>query len=157
MIGRPGSNVPTPPPAPSGPAGDTGRVLALTNAARARGGTCADSGYHAPSAPLAWNAALARAAQAHSEWMARTGQLTHTGADGNPGARANAAGYSWNLVGENIAEGQATPDEVVGDWLASHAGHCTNILDPGFSEIGIGLARAPDGTPYWTQIFGHPQ
>lgn len=53
----------------------------------------------------------------------------------------------WSL-GENIAYGTGalgTPQSIVTSWMKS-AGHRTNILDPAFREIGLGVALgSPDG------------
>jgi hypothetical protein len=43
------------------------------------------------------------------------------------------------LVGENIAYGPKSADEVVQGWLDS-PGHCENIMDPRFAEMGIAYA-----------------
>ena len=72
--------------------------------------------------------------------------------------RITAAGFHWSNVGENIATGYETPSAVVAAWMASQ-GHCANILNPVYREVGTGVALAPvrgaaniDGT--WTQDFG---
>ncbi len=57
--------------------------------------------------------------------------------------RVEAAGYTgWMTLGENIAAGQTTPQEVVAGWMDSD-GHCSNIMEPAFTEIGVGLAQVP--------------
>jgi uncharacterized protein YkwD len=74
--------------------------------------------------------------------------------------RSRAAGYNWAAIGENIAFGQTSVDEVVETWLES-PGHRKNILSPNFTELGIGLAlgRGPDGKyqVLWVQNFGAPR
>ena len=40
-------------------------------------------------------------------------------------------------------------------WMNS-PGHRANILNGTFTQIGIGLAYAPDGTPYWAMELGRP-
>jgi len=57
-------------------------------------------------------------------------------------------------VGENIAAGAMTPDEVTAGWLASPA-HCENIMDGRFLLIGIGYAenRQTRSVVFWTQDF----
>jgi uncharacterized protein YkwD len=86
--------------------------------------------------PLAWNPALAGAALAHSRDMARQRYLAHHGKDGStPASRVTATGYTWRLVGENIASGQPTPEDAVAGWLDS-PGHCVNLMDPRFTETG---------------------
>lgn len=96
---------------------------------------------------------LSRAAQAHTDEMARYDYVGHTGLDGSsPGDRIEAAGYDWWSYGENVAAGQTGPAEVLGQWMESR-GHRRNILDCDFRDIGIGFTPAPGG-PYWAQEFG---
>jgi uncharacterized protein YkwD len=63
-------------------------------------------------------------------------------------------GYRARHVGENIASGVPTAREVVDGWLAS-PGHCSNIMDPRFTEMGVAYAteRRSRGVIYWTQVF----
>lgn len=55
---------------------------------------------------------------------------------------------------ENVAAGQRSPAEVVGDWMTS-AGHRANILGP-YTAIGVGVATASGGTAYWCADFASP-
>lgn len=122
-------------------------MLDAVNAARTAGQTCGDALF-APAPPLVWNGRLETAATRHTTDMAEHEHFAHTGTDGSgPGDRATRAGYSWRVVGENIARGQPTVDEVVSDWLAS-PGHCRNLMDPRFAEMG-----AAEQDEYWTQLF----
>ncbi|MER5400782.1 CAP domain-containing protein [Streptomyces sp. NPDC002599] len=117
------------------------RVVALVNSERAKVGC----------SPLALNAKLSQAAQAHSADMASHNTMSHTGSDGSdPGQRITRAGYLWSTYGENVAYGYSTPEQVMAGWMAS-AGHKRNILDCGFKEIGVGVAQPGN---YWTQDFG---
>ena len=95
------------------------------------------------------------AAQGHSEDMAANNFMAHEGSDGNgPGFRANAAGYPSGFVGENVARGYRTADAVVDGWIDSD-GHCNNLMNGQYNEIGIGYAVNPNtGEPFWTQLFG---
>jgi len=75
--------------------------------------------------------------------------FSHTSQDGaNGGSRIVAAGYKWTHYGENIAFGYGSEQSVVAGWISS-LGHCTNIMNKSFKEMGV--ARAGD---YWTQDFG---
>jgi len=60
---------------------------------------------------------------------------------------------SYRRAGENIAAGQRSAEQVVNDWMNS-PGHRENILNPNFTQIGVG---AINGGPYggitWTQLF----
>ncbi len=100
--------------------------------------------------PYDWNAALAKAAQAHCEDMAAHGYLDHVGRNGSTfDERAMAAGYSGAPTGENIAEGATTPVDVMNLWMGSE-GHRANILDRGSTELGVGFC----GGSTWVQVFG---
>jgi uncharacterized protein YkwD len=137
----------------SGPA-----ILALVNAARAQGRSCGDRAYAAAPA-LAWNSALSEAAFAHSRDMAAHRYFSHTGKDGSEAAtRVARAGYLMRRVGENIASGQESAQEVVAGWLAS-PGHCVNIMNPAFAEMGSGFAFGDGGKMrvYRTQVIGMPR
>jgi uncharacterized protein YkwD len=130
-------------------------VLRLVNAARAEPRTCGGKRF-AAAPPVAWNAKLAAAALAHSRDMAARNDFRHEGKGGSgAGDRARQEGYRWRRIGENIATGQGSPQQVVSGWLAS-PGHCANIMDRGFTEMGAAYAINPDtGTEiFWTQVFG---
>jgi uncharacterized protein YkwD len=133
------------------------RILAAVNAARASGRDCGERTF-APAPPLAWSDALAAAALAHSTDMAWQKYFSHQEKNGSVvGDRALKAGYRWRRIGENIAAGQRSADEVVAGWLAS-PGHCANIMDAGFTEFGVAFARNGEkGRLYWTQVFGAPR
>jgi uncharacterized protein YkwD len=98
---------------------------------------------------------LNRSAQAWNDEMIRTGNFTH---GSNFAGRISAVGYNWQTAGENIATGYLTPDQAVSAWMAS-TGHCQNILDPSFRNVGSGETPSPVGTwasgpATWTQDFG---
>ncbi|MFH8448488.1 CAP domain-containing protein [Streptomyces fungicidicus] len=121
--------------------GAVAQVVDLVNAERAKVGC----------SPVKVNSTLTGAAQDHSEDMAASGSMSHTGSDGSsPGDRITRAGYSWSTYGENVAYGYSTPEQVMAGWMAS-PGHKENILNCAFEEIGVGLAQPGS---YWTQDFG---
>ena len=111
--------------------------------------------------PLTANGALSAAAQGHANWLANNDQRGHTGAGGStPQQRITAAGYPAGPgggTGENAARGQPTVTEVMQDWMGS-AGHLSNILEPQFTEMGVGYAYRPSGSSkhYWVVTFGRP-
>lgn len=132
-------------------------LLALTNAARSQARQCGDRSFAATGA-LRWNAMLGSTAQTHSRAMANGNFFDHQDPDGRtPGDRAELAGYSGQRVGENIAAGLDTASKVVDGWLAS-PGHCANLMNPHFSELGAAYANDPksDAGIYWTALFGAP-
>lgn len=126
-------------------------MLTAVNQARARGVQCGSTWMPA-AGPLIWDSRLERAAEMHSDDMAESGRFGHEGTDGlSTGERVRKVGYDWRVVGENLARGQSSVDEVIGDWLDS-PGHCRHLMGAGFVEMG---AAESDG--YWTQIFGVPR
>jgi len=130
-------------------------VLALVNEARADRRRCGLKRFGAVP-PLTASPALQVAASAHAEDMARRGVMDHAGGDGStPAERATRAGYAWRNVGENVATGQSTPEQVVAEWLDSPR-HCENIMSADFTEMGVAFASNAGGV-YWAQVFGAPQ
>jgi uncharacterized protein YkwD len=100
--------------------------------------------------PLASNALLAQAAQAHSADMVARRFFEHAAPDGRTVQdRIRATGFAGGRAastGENIAWGsgaKSTPAAVVAKWMASPP-HRADILRPAFREIGVGIA---DGAP----------
>ena len=130
------------------------RVLALVNEARRQKRRCGFKRFE-PSPPLAASATLQRTAKFQAEDMARRGVMEHAGSDGStPAERATRAGYAWRTVGENVASGQSTPEQVVAEWLGSPR-HCANIMSADYTEMGVAVASSARGV-YWAQVFGAP-
>lgn len=133
------------------------RVLELVNAARAEPRQCGDRRFE-PAPPLMLAPVLTEVALRHAQDMARQRLMDHRGSDGSlPGERVTRAGYRWRTVAENVAAGQPNAEEVVAAWLGS-PGHCTNIMAPQFTEMGVGFTLVT-GNPaiYWAQVFAVPR
>jgi uncharacterized protein YkwD len=133
------------------------RLLEMVNTARTQPRQCGTQSFTATT-PLAWNTVLAGAAMSHSRAMANNNYFDHKDRDGRmPGDRAELAGYVGQQTGENIAAGQDNTRKVVDGWLAS-PGHCANLMNPDFKEIGVAYAIDPksDAGIYWTAMFGTP-
>ena len=134
------------------------QILKLVNTARANARSCGNKYYEA-APPLVWSAELGAAALTHSRDMAEHSYLGHEGSNGNTvGARARDEGYPWRRIGENVATGRARPEQVVKGWLSS-PGHCANIMNRSFTEMGAAYAinAKSDTITYWTQVFGRPR
>jgi uncharacterized protein YkwD len=149
---KPVETTPVEPEAPAGPAivynVNKAKMLELVNNVRRTGCNCGNTAMP-PVAAVTWNDRLARAAFDHSADMQAHEYFSHTGLNGsNAGQRMIAAGYNWRAYGENIAKGYANEQAVINGWLGSE-GHCRNIMNAGFREMGVG--RQGD---YWTQLFG---
>jgi uncharacterized protein YkwD len=124
-------------------------------------------GVMGPSPKLYWNNELYASALEHSRDLAESDTFSHYGSgtasditgDGRASLfyeRIVTNGYSnYYTVGENIAGGQKNLEEVMEAWLAS-PGHCENIMNPNYTEVGVAIATNPDSTYgiYWTQNFG---
>lgn len=146
------SSVTTIPPTPAAaPIPDfVQRVFNLTNQYRAANGV----------APLQLNLELNAAALNQSQDMALQDYFSHTGLNGStPASRMNQVGYTSSYYGENIAAGDTTPEEVVQAWIDS-PDHRANLLNPSFTQVGIGYYYLANDTginnyySYWTQDFG---
>lgn len=94
--------------------------------------------------------ALSNVAREKSNDMQRNGYFSHTSPTyGSPFDMMRDFGITYQSAGENIAQGQRTPEEVVQAWMNSE-GHRANILNANFTHIGVGYD--PDGQ-HWTQMF----
>lgn len=151
---RPGAAPAAPPAAQA----SVPRALELINAVRARGTRCGARTF-APVPPLRLSGTLAAVASGHAVDMARHGYFEHEDLAGHsPADRVRAIGYRETLVGENIAYGPASLEEAVRGWLDS-PGHCENIMDPRFQEMGIGQATGTASRRglYWVQVLAAPR
>jgi Cysteine-rich secretory protein family len=116
-------------------------------------------------AALRPNAALAAAARAFADYLGKSGKFAHEADGRQPAQRAEAQGYRYCTVAENLAlnldsRGFETKDlarKAVEGWKAS-PGHRANMLRPHVTEIGVAVVRAPDRDPKFisVQLFGRP-
>jgi uncharacterized protein YkwD len=103
-------------------------------------------------APLEWDDDLARMAADWSARMARTGNFSHRDL-GSAGGLPGMARFS--ALGENIAWVEGYPSmgaQLHLGWMRS-AGHRTNLLQPGFDAVGIGVVCS-GGRAWAAQNFG---
>jgi len=109
---------------------------------------------------LSFNGQLAAAAQAKVDDMFARQYFAHESPGGEgPGDLAQAAGYEYLMVGENLALGNFKDDAaLVQAWMNS-PGHRENMLHPRYTEIGVAVARGTyEGRRVWmaVQEFGKP-
>ncbi|MPW27132.1 SafA/ExsA family spore coat assembly protein [Alkalibaculum sp. M08DMB] len=117
------------------------QVIELTNQERVKNGL----------KPLEYNWELCRVARYKSQDMLDKKYFSHTSPTyGSPFDMIRSFGISYRSAGENIAKGQKTAQAVVTGWMNS-PGHRANILNAGYTQIGVGYAG--DGSPHWTQMF----
>jgi len=147
-----------PPPAAAGTAAPATRALQLVNEVRARGTRCGRRSF-APAPPMVLSGRLAGVAFGHAADMAAHDYFEHADLAGqSPADRVRAVGYREKLVGENIAYGPQSVEEVVQGWLDS-PDHCENIMDQRFAEMGIASAagRASRRGLFWVQVLAEPR
>jgi hypothetical protein len=112
------------------------------------------------------NAQLAAAARAYAAYLAKSRVFSHTADGREAGDRVTSAGYDWCQVAENLAmhldsrgfEARDLAKKSVEGWINSQ-GHRENLLAAGVTEIGVGVARAPDKDPKFisVQLFARPK
>jgi uncharacterized protein YkwD len=138
------------PPGPADAAAVSAAILKLTNAARAQPRRCGAQQFGS-APPVRLSSVLGRAALGHAEDMASHSRMSHEGSDGStPAKRVRAAGYDWSFVAENVAMGQADAESVMTTWIES-PGHCANIMNPSFTELGVAYSMNPESEAglYW--------
>ena len=127
-------------------------MLAAVNSARSVGRRCGSTLYGAAK-PVTWDDRIAAAALRHSGDMAAKDFFSHIGSDSSSaGDRLTDEGYPWISYGENISVGHSSVTDTIQALLAS-AGHCANIMNPRFTQIGAAFAQGlHHGSPviYWT-------
>jgi len=148
-----------PAPAPRNPpaASLASQALLLVNDVRSRGARCGERTF-APAPPLALSGTLGNVALGHAADMAEHDYFEHRDLNGqSPADRVRAVGYREKVVGENIAYGPKSVEEVVQGWLDS-PGHCENIMDDRFSALGIAYAQGRTGRHglYWVMLLAEP-
>lgn len=112
------------------------QVLALTNRERTTRGLRA----------LAFNSCADGYANSWAKALAAAGSLSHQPL--SPILSTCAA----RSVGENVAYGNVTPEQLVKMWMDS-AGHRANILNAGFTHLGVGDVTTSTGRVYAVQVF----
>jgi uncharacterized protein YkwD len=153
-----GATAAQPATAQASAAEDTGAAAAVieqVNALRARNGL--------PT--LVADPALARAAEDFAQYMARTGRYGHEADGRTPAERAQAQGYAYCTMAENIGwidRAEPLVPAALGrafyeGWQGSPP-HRHNMLDADVVDTGVGIARrTANGRWYAVQLFGRPR
>lgn len=108
---------------------------------------------------VALNDKLNRASEIHAADLAKHGIAAHVGTDGSTHSeRAQRQNYYFQMIGENVATGQKSWDQVFQAWKDS-PGHNKNLLAKGVTDFGIALVYEPTTTytTYWAMLVGTPQ
>jgi uncharacterized protein YkwD len=132
-------------PAPGEDAGGDGspvEVLArMVNAARQSEG--------APA--LRRDPRLDHIAEAHARAMLAAGKLAHDVGDGSPDDRLVAAGIKATAIGENVAHAASALH--AHRTLFRSPSHRSNLLEPSYDSLGIGVVAGDDGTVWVCEFF----
>lgn len=97
--------------------------------------------------PLAMKSDLVNVAYGWTKHMADNNSLAH-----NPNLTTQVK--NWQSVGENVGVG---PDvKSIEDAFMASTHHRENILDPGYTEVGIATVRDSQGQLWVTQDFRQP-
>lgn len=121
-----------------------GRVLQQVNLLR--------QGSTAPALTL--DPALNAAAAAHSRDMAAQNRAWHFGSDGSsPLDRAQRAGFSGELVGENISESYENDIATLQAWMETRDTRDV-IMDPNARTLGVAWYQEPSKKIWWTLLTG---
>ena len=116
------------------------QVIDLTNQQRTKNGLPA----------LKADVQLSGVAQKKALDMQQNHYFSHTSPTyGSPFDMMRDFGVTYKSAGENIAQGQRTPQEVVTAWMNSE-GHRKNILSANFTHIGVGFEETGKN---WSQMF----
>lgn len=119
-------------------------VFRLTNQERVNAGL----------AILTYNNILENGAMIRAEEIIQS--FSHTRPDGSRFFTVFNDSYPFHLMGENLAAGFNSASAVVSGWMNSE-GHRANILNEGYTQIGVGITKDKDGRIYWVQIFADPK
>lgn len=99
---------------------------------------------------LTLNEELSNVARIKAKDMAENNYFSHTSPTyGSPFDMIKQFGIGYRTAGENIAMGQTTAQKVFDGWMNSE-GHRANILNPSFTQIGVGYTSNGN---YWAQMF----
>jgi len=121
-----------PEPAPPGTESETAQFISLINQLRA------DNGLD----PLVVAGDATAKAKQHSDEMAASGQLVHSGSMSVSG---------WSAAGENIGEGSSVAR--IESAFESSGIHRANMLNPSYTHVGVGVSRSDAGRLYVTEVF----
>lgn len=106
--------------------------------------------------PLSRSEALDGVASSHACRMISQGFFDHDDPEtGSPAERALLADFHFIAVGENIAGGQMSVQEVMDAWMGS-PDHRDNLLSPLWREIGVSIRTGGAYGVYWVTEFALP-
>lgn len=103
---------------------------------------------------LELNASLNAAAMTHARDISLQNRPWHFGSDGSsPIQRAQRAGYTQTVLGENISETYETEIETLTAWMEQDDTRAA-LLDSDGADMGFGWFQEPGGKIWWTLLVG---
>lgn len=96
--------------------------------------------------PLVLDRGLCDYAQKHAKKMAERGRMFHSSME------RLQEDCGADIVGENVAWGQETEEEVVSSWMWSPM-HRWNILGSSYGKVGFGVEKGEGGRNCWCVVF----
>jgi len=107
--------------------------------------------------PVVLNAQLTGAAATHSRDMSVQNRPWHFGSDGSsPIDRVRRAGYTGEMLGENISETYETELETLAAWM-EESGTRTVLLNKNARDMGFAWFQEANGKIWWTLVMGSGQ
>lgn len=104
--------------------------------------------------PVQLNAQLTAAARTHARDMSVQERAWHFGSDGSsPRDRAERAGFTGSILGENISESFDDEIAVFQSWVNDPVTSRV-MLSPGADSVGLGWYQEPTGKLWWVQLIG---
>lgn len=104
--------------------------------------------------PLSLSSELTAAAATHARDMSVQNRPWHFGSDGSsPLDRVRRAGYTGDLLGENISETFETETETLAAWAQDPATRDV-LMDPAARQMGFAWFQEDNGKIWWTMIVG---
>jgi uncharacterized protein YkwD len=148
-------------------------LLTAINTFRNTNTECTQNGVKTTYTPgtlsaYTWNSKLETPALSHANFLEQhntdisVGDPHNGAGDSSVGVRLQASGYSSGTYGENIGAGQLTGAALIEAFRTSTNGHCNNLMDNQFTQVGVALVTDTDAVGvkkydnYWVLDFGKP-
>ena len=92
---------------------------------------------------------LTRKAEDWAQHMAATGRLEHSNLS------SGLSGLAWKSLGENVGYSSPTSDtyKTIHNMFVNSSGHRANLLNKGFTHMGVGVAKDKYGRVWVAEVF----
>ncbi len=135
------------------------QLFALLNQGRAQARSCDGATLSGPQPAFTLDPALVIAARCQAEDMAKRNYVSATTPEGDQvDFWVDPTGYDWASLASHVSSA-ATPQAMVDSWFASPR-ICARMMDPSYTEAGVGWATAPGttgGLPRGAHVAAQPR